>query len=144
MDMARHYRMAILAVDPGACNLSGLANDLPRMLDDIQEELGEIDPELINEIDQLLFAISDAWKVKRSTRYVNTHPYIKASVQRLAGWAFETQYMRRVPSHPVMRLMIDQMRQLAEVPTPDEPLYTERWGEAYDMCKEKGQADESS
>ena len=83
MEMARHYRMAILAVDPGACNLSGLANDLPRMLDDIQEELGEIDPELTNEI--------------------------------------------------------DQMRQLAEVPTPDEPLYTTRWGEAYDICKEKGQ-----
>ena len=131
-----YYRFA--RVSGSAINLSGIANDLCTWLPDIEEELEEHDEELATEVEQLLFAIKDAWKVKRSTAYVNTHPYIKASVQRLSNWAFETEHLRRVPSHPIMRLMIDAMRSLAGVPMPDDPLYLDRWGEADDICKERG------
>ncbi len=139
MDIAYYYRQAVFAVDPGACNLSGLARSLPEMLGHIEKELNEVDNEVREVVDEINRAVDIAWEEKRSSLHVNTHLLVAEYVDKLNRMAFVTEDMRRVAFHPIIRLMTDQMRQLSGTPTPDESLYTERWGEAYDLCKEKGQ-----
>ena len=139
MDRAYYYRQAIFAVDPGACNLSGLARSLPDMLAVAEEELDEVDDVVRTTVDVINRAVDIAWEEKHSSLHVTTHPLVAEYVGKLNRMAFVTEDMRRVASHPIIRLMTDQMRQLSGAPSPDEPLYTERWGEAYDTCKRRGE-----
>ena len=142
MDKAYYYRQAILAVNPGACNLSGLARSLPNMLAVAEEELDEADFTVRETVDEINRAVDIAWEEKRSSLHVNTHPMVQHYVVRLNNMAFVTRDMRRVASHPIIRLVVDQMRQLSGAMTPDEPLYTTRWREAYDRCVKLGKLEQ--
>ena len=139
MDRAYYYRQAIYAVDPGACNLSGLARSLPDMLAVAESEVGEVDDVVREIVDEINRWVDIAWEEKRSSLHVNTHPGIRESVGKLNRMAFVTEDMRQVASHPIIRLVSDQMRQLSQELTPDEVHYTTRWGEAYDICEELGE-----
>ena len=133
----RYYKYAIWAVDPGASNLSGVANSLIEVVPKIEEELEEQDGELQYALNKLKETISEAWKEKESTDYINRHPMVASKVKLLSDWAFMTATLRRVPSHPIFRLMIDQMRQLAGLQIPDDPYYFNRWDEAFTLCEKR-------
>ena len=139
MDKAYVYRQAILAVNPGAVNLSGLARDLGNFLWLAEEELDERDDTVRESMDIVNRAVDIAWTEKHSSLHINTHPMVQQYVVRLSNMAFVTEDMRRVASHPTIRLVVDQMRQLSGAMMPDDPLYLERWSEAYDLCIEGGQ-----
>ena len=131
---AYHYRMAIASVDPGAVNISGLAHSLVDWLPDIEEELNEQDA-LVSTI--LLDLQSACLASNANNTYGrNTDGLVVACVKVLAGLAFVTEDMRRVASHPIIRLVVSQMAQLAGV-IIDDPYYLARWGEAYDIALEK-------
>ena len=137
----RFYRDAVFAVDPGACNLSGLAKSLPDMFDAIEVELGERDTVVRSMIALLNSCVDSAWEFAHAnnlgTAHVNTAPDVKRVMKQLLFYAYDVKEMRRVAAHPIMRMMFDQMKQLSGVPEPDNPLYTTHWGEAYDICKER-------
>jgi hypothetical protein len=140
---AYYYRQAIFAVDPGACNLSGLARSLPDMLAAIEAESGVISVKVSWNVRRLNEAVTRAWKRDGTgTRTVNTDSNVKRYVARLVTQAYaspEDRIQHMNARHPIMRLVIDQMRQLAEVAYPDNtPDYTEKWSGSYDICKEKG------
>lgn len=136
MNKAYVYRQAILAVNPGAVNLSGLGRDMGDFLWLAEHELDEVDDKVRESIDIINRAVDIAWTEKSSTQYVNTHPMVQQYVVRLSNMAFVTEEMRRVASHPTIRLVVDQMRQLTGAMMPDDLLYLERWSEAYDACVE--------
>ena len=142
MDKAYYYRQAIFAVNPGACNLSGLARSLGNFLAVAEEELNEVDNIVRETVDKINRAVDIAWEEKRSSLHVNTHPMVRHYVVRLNNMAFVTEDMRQVANHPIIRLVSDQMRQLSGAVTPDEALYTTRWGEAYDRCEELGKLEQ--
>ena len=139
MDIAYYYRQAIFAVDPGACNLSGLARSLPDMLAYAEKDLDEVDDLVREVVDEINRAVDIAWEEKRSSLHVNMHPIVRKYVTVLNDMAYRTDRMGQVANHPIIRLVSDQMRQLSGAAISNEPLYTERWSEAYDICKEKGQ-----
>lgn len=128
-----HYRNAIAAVDPGAVNVSGLAHWLVNALLDIEEELEEEDEAVTATMLDLRNAClgSNA----NNTYDRNTDGNVVAHVEALANMAFITKDMCRVASHPIIRLVVSQMAQLSGVLIED-PLYLERWREAYDEAKE--------
>ena len=132
------YNEALLAVDPGASNLSGLANALPRMLIEVEAELSEEDKAVWDAVTWLNEAVDSAWDDPKcyGTRFVNIHPEVRKYVKQLVDYSYSTNHMRRVAAHPVMRLVVEQMRILAEVELPDYMPVSglTLWSEAYNIC----------
>jgi hypothetical protein len=108
------------------------------MLAVAEEELDEIDNTVRGVVDEINRAVDIAWEEKRSSLHVNTHPMVREYVVRLSNMAFVTEDMRQVAHHPIIRLVVDQMRQLSGANIPDEQHYMTRWSEAYDICEELG------
>jgi len=128
------YRMAIAAVDPGAVNVSGLAYSLLEWVPDIEEELDERDEVITATILDLRNACIGSKANDTYTR--NTDGNVVAHVEALADMSFTTEKMSRVASHPIIRLVVSQMAQLAGVIVED-PLYLDRWSDAYETAMEK-------
>ena len=131
-----HYRMAIAAVDPGAVNISGLAHSLGDWIGLIEADVNEWDRDVEGVIFDIKVMCQQAWNQGGTgTRDVNTNKHVVEHVGRLAGYAFNTDEMRRVACHPIIRLVVSQMAQLSGV-FIDDPHYLDRWRDAYDAAKE--------
>lgn len=137
----RVWREAMMAVDPGAVNVSGLVHSLPDMIEHVESVIGKTDKDLKYQVRVFRKVLDAAWvKVfaddTKGTGWVNTHPNVKRQVKRLALRAFEREHLNPVASHPVLRLVISQMMELAGVTSP-EPGFFIAWGSAYAEVKKK-------
>ena len=132
-----HYRSAIAAVDPGAVNVSGLAHSLCDWIGLIEADLNEWDRDVEGVLFDIRWACQHAWDMGGTgTRDVNRNKHVVEHVDRLAKFAFDTDEMRRVACHPIIRLVVSQMAQLSGIVISD-PYYLDRWGDAYDTAKER-------
>ena len=131
-----HYRMAIAAVNPGAVNVSGLAHSLGDWIGLIEADINEWDRDVEGVIFDIKIMCQQAWnKGGTGTGDVNTNQHVAEHVERLTMFAFDSGKMRRVACHPIIRLIVSQMAQLAGVIVED-PLYLIRWSDAYEKAKE--------
>lgn len=135
-----HYRNAIASVDPGAVNVSGLAASLCDWIGLIEADLNEWDTKVEGVLFDIRYTCQAVWDTGNAwTSKVNTNKHVVEHVTQLARYAYHTDDLRRVASHPIIRLIVSQMAQLADV-IIDDPLYLERWSEAYDIAQEKANA----
>ena len=133
------YRDTFIIVDSGASNLSALARLLPDMVEAIELELMETDYVVRDAVKLLHQALDNAWNRWHSAGGfdINTDEAVRLHVRVLVSMSYEVDTMRRVAAHPIMRLMVDQMRFLASLDMPENPLYHIHWQEAYDICEAK-------
>ena len=132
-----HYQQAIWSIDPGAVNVSGLTHSLCDWIGLIEADLNEWDRKVEGVLFDIRFTCQRAWAEGNvSTGEVNTNKHVVEHVTRLANYAFRTEDLRHVASHPIIRLVVSQMAQLAGVIVND-PLYFDRWRDAYEEAKEK-------
>lgn len=135
-----HYRNAIASVDPGAVNVSGLAASLCDWIGLIEADLNEWDRMVEGVLFDIRYTCQEAWDMGNAwTSKVNTNRRVVEHVTTLVTYAYYTDNLRRVASHPIIRLVVSQMAQLAGI-IIDDPLYLERWSEAYDIAQEKANA----
>ncbi len=117
----------------GPSKISGIQFDMETWLDQAEHELIERDHELRGLIRQLRVALDSvqipSGGISPVTDEQNRHPEVVKIIGRMADMAFATPHLRRVASHPLMRLPIHWIAGLAGY-VIDDPLYMERLNEA--------------
>ena len=136
------YQSALQCVEIGPVNISGVQHDMQRWIDQAEADLIERSPELTEVNKSLRKACDEAWgkswsgELKGGTNACNRYPAVAKAVRRLNQMCYETEHLNRVASHPLVRLPVCQLAQLAGIISND-PLYQTRFGEAYNQAKDK-------
>lgn len=133
------YRQGVYAVDPGACNISGLINSLPEIAGAIETELGIRDHIAAGWIAGAKQAVRAAWDNTNSSVMVNSDHDVGYHVVHMAHLAYCDNTTSPVFAHPVMRLLVDQMAMLANKYSysdhPDIHDHFSKFGNALDICR---------
>ena len=133
------YRDAVWCVDPGACNLLGVANSMPAMLKQIESECGRPDRQAELWVDTLISCANLAFDRFKSTHDVNSAPDVRHVVVHLVFLAYSADSTSPALCHPAMRLVVDQLANLSgccgESQKYDNHLFL--FGQALDECRDK-------